>query len=61
MNSNQTQLDTVKQAFDEWRTNRPKMEKIPLYLWELSLEIKREIELCCTKKIKGTLLYYLLN
>jgi len=27
MNSNQTQLDIVKQAFDEWRTNRPKMEQ----------------------------------
>ena len=42
MNSNQTQLDIVKQAFDEWRTNRPKMEKTPPYLWEMVKPLMNE-------------------
>lgn len=29
------QLDLVKQAFQEWRDSRPKMSKIPIYLWEM--------------------------
>ena len=29
------QLDIVKQAFQEWRDSRPKVGKIPIYLWEM--------------------------
>lgn len=29
------QLDIVKQEFKHWRNSRPKMSKIPIYLWEM--------------------------
>ena len=29
------QLIIVKQAFQEWRDSRPKVGKIPIYLWEM--------------------------
>lgn len=29
------QLDIVKQAFQEWRDSRPKVGKIPIYLWKM--------------------------
>ncbi len=53
MNSNQTQLDTVKQAFDEWRTNRPKMEKIPLYLWEMVKPLMNEYPIAMVSRALG--------
>lgn len=33
--TNPDQLDIVKQAFQEWRDSRPKVGKIPIYLWEM--------------------------
>ena len=33
--TNLDQLDIVKQAFQEWRDSRPKVGKIPIYLWEM--------------------------
>ena len=53
MNSNQTQLDTVKQAFDEWRTNRPKMEKVPLYLWEMVKPLMNEYPIALVSRALG--------
>ncbi len=42
------QLDIVKQAFQEWRDTRPKVGKIPTYLWEASsfsgFGIKKELK-----------------
>jgi len=53
MNSNQTQLDTVRLAFDEWRTNRPKMEKIPPYLWEMVKPLMNEYPIAMVSRALG--------
>ena len=53
MNSNQTQLDTVKQAFDDWRTNRPKVEKIPLYLWEMVKPLMNDYPIAMVSRALG--------
>ncbi len=36
------QLDIVKQAFQEWRDSRPKIRKIPIYLWEMAKPLMDE-------------------
>ena len=35
MHSSSDSLDKVKQAFDEWRQQRPKRCPIPVYLWNM--------------------------
>ena len=35
MSKTPDQLDIVKQEFEHWRNSRPKISKIPIYLWEM--------------------------
>ena len=53
VNSNQDQLDNVKQAFDDWRTSRPKMEKIPSYLWGLVKPLIDEFPIAMISRVLG--------
>jgi len=53
MFSNQDQLDTVKQAFDEWRTSRPKVGKIPPYLWEMVKPLMEDYPIAMVSRALG--------
>ena len=47
------QLDLAKQAFQEWRDNRPKMSKIPIYLWEMVKPLMDEYPISIVSRSLG--------
>lgn len=47
------QLDIVKQAFQEWRDSRPKVGKIPLYLWEMVKPLMDEYPISMVSRSLG--------
>ena len=47
------QLDKVKQAFQEWRDSRPKMSKIPIYLWEMVKPLMDEYPISVVSRSLG--------
>ena len=47
------QLDLVKQAFQEWRESRPKMSKIPNYLWEMVKPLMDEYPISMVSRSQG--------
>ena len=47
------QLDIVKQAFQEWRDSRPKIGKIPLYLWEMVKPLMDEYPISMVSRSLG--------
>ena len=47
------QLDLVKQAFQEWRDSRPKMSKIPIYLWEMVKPLMDEYPISMVSRSLG--------
>lgn len=47
------QLDIVKQAFQEWRDSRPKVGKIPLYLWEMVKPLMNEYPISIVSRSLG--------
>jgi len=53
VNSNQDQLDNVKQSFDEWRISRPKMGKIPNYLWDMVKPLMDEYPIAIISRALG--------
>ena len=46
-------LDIVKQAFQEWRESRPKMSKIPIYLWEMVKPLMDEYPISMVSRSLG--------
>ena len=46
-------LDLVKQAFQEWRDSRPKMSKIPIYLWEMVRPLMDEYPISMVSRSLG--------
>jgi len=46
-------LDLVRQAFQEWRDSRPKMSKIPIYLWEMVKPLMDEYPISMVSRSLG--------
>ncbi|MDA0912066.1 MAG: hypothetical protein O2809_11035 [Proteobacteria bacterium] len=46
-------LDLVRQAFQEWRESRPKMSKIPIYLWEMVKPLMDEYPISMVSRSLG--------
>ena len=47
------QLDIVKQEFEHWRNSRPKMSKIPIYLWEMVKPLMDEYPISMISRALG--------
>lgn len=47
------ELDKVKQAFTEWRSQRPKKAKIPAYLWQMVAPLVQEYPLSMIMRALG--------
>lgn len=50
---NQDSIDKVKAAFSEWRSNRPKQSKIPVYLWDMVKPLMNEYPVSMISRVLG--------
>ena len=58
---NQDSIDKVKEAFTDWRSNRPKQSKIPAYLWDMVKPLMDEYPVSMISRVLGISLTQIRN